>query len=100
MRRLLLVALTIVGVLTGLVCNAHARGRGGGGGRVSGGGFGGERPNKSQSFDGKYQLAGTTLVLEYSNGGSMVGKVGDLGERFSFTMVGGPQDDPGLVFSK
>jgi tetratricopeptide (TPR) repeat protein len=57
--------------------------------------------NKTQSFDGKYELAGTTLVLDYSNGGTMVGKVRADGEnRFSFKMVGGPPNDPGLTFSK
>jgi tetratricopeptide (TPR) repeat protein len=56
---------------------------------------------KTQSFDGKYELAGTTLVLEYSNGGTMVGRVdADRQDRFSFKMVGGPANDPGLVFSK
>jgi tetratricopeptide (TPR) repeat protein len=59
------------------------------------------RPNKSQAFDGKYELAGTTLVLEYSNGGSMVGRVNAEGtDKFSFKMVGGPPNDPGLTFSK
>ncbi len=56
---------------------------------------------KTQSFDGKYELAGTALVLEYSNGGTMVGRVDAEGkDRFSFKMVGGPANDPGLVFSK
>ena len=56
---------------------------------------------KTQSFDGKYELAGTALVLEYSNGGTMVGRVeADGKDRFSFKMVGGPANDPGLVFSK
>ncbi len=60
-----------------------------------------ERPNKSQSFEGKYQLAGTTLVLEYSGGGTMVGKLNSEGEsRFSLKIVGGPQNDPGLTFNK
>jgi tetratricopeptide (TPR) repeat protein len=59
------------------------------------------RPNKAQSFDGKYDLSGTTLVLEYSNGGTMVGRVNAEGQdRFSFKMVGGPPNDPGLIFSK
>jgi tetratricopeptide (TPR) repeat protein len=59
------------------------------------------RPEKTQSFDGKYELAGTTLVLEYSNGGTMVGRVdADGKDRFSFKMVGGPPNDPGLVFSQ
>ena len=59
------------------------------------------RPRKSQWFDGKYKLADTTLVLEYTNGASMVGKVSPEGEnRFSFKMVGGPPKDPGLVFTR
>jgi tetratricopeptide (TPR) repeat protein len=59
------------------------------------------RPDKTQSFDGKYDLAGTTLVLNYDNGGTMVGKVNAEGaDRFSFKMVGGPPNDPGLNFSK
>jgi tetratricopeptide (TPR) repeat protein len=59
------------------------------------------RPNKSQSFDGKYELSGTTLVLEYNNGGTMVGRVNAEGpDRFSFKMVGGPPNDPGLLFNK
>jgi hypothetical protein len=59
------------------------------------------RPDKTQSFDGKYELAGTTLVLEYDNGGTMVGKVNAEGpDRFSFKMVGGPPNDPGLNFTR
>ena len=59
------------------------------------------RGGKSKSFEGTYQLAGATLVMEYSNGGSMVGKVrADGDKRFSFKMVGGPANDPGLEFSK
>jgi tetratricopeptide (TPR) repeat protein len=59
------------------------------------------RPNKSQKFDGKYELSGTTLVLEYTNGGTMVGRINAEGaDKFSFKMVGGPPNDPGLAFSK
>jgi tetratricopeptide (TPR) repeat protein len=59
------------------------------------------RPGKSQSFEGKYELAGTTLVLEYANGGTMVSKIkADGPNRFVFKMIGGPQSDPGLVFNK
>jgi tetratricopeptide (TPR) repeat protein len=59
------------------------------------------RPNKSQAFEGKYELSGTTLVLEYSSGGTMVGRVNAEGtDQFSFKMVGGPPNDPGLTFSK
>jgi len=56
---------------------------------------------KDGTFDGKYELAGTTLVLEYSNRGTIVGRVDAEGkDRFSFKMVGGPPNDPGLNFSK
>jgi hypothetical protein len=59
------------------------------------------RPGKSQSFDGKYQLAGTTLVLEYDNGGTMVSKINADGpNQFLFKMIGSPQSDSGLAFSK
>ncbi|HXY33356.1 MAG TPA: hypothetical protein VEI07_03950, partial [Planctomycetaceae bacterium] len=59
------------------------------------------RPDKTQSFDGKYELAGTTLVLDYDNGGTMVAKVNAEGtDRFSFKMVGGPPNDPGLTFAR
>ena len=59
------------------------------------------RGDKSQTFDGKYRLDGSTLVLEYGNSGAMVGKVSAEGsDRFSFKMIGGPPNDPGLSFSK
>jgi tetratricopeptide (TPR) repeat protein len=59
------------------------------------------RPNKSQKFDGKYELSGTTLVLNYDNGGTMVARLNAEGkDRFSFKMVGGPSRDPGLTFEE
>jgi tetratricopeptide (TPR) repeat protein len=55
----------------------------------------------AQTFDGKFELAGNTLVLDYDNGGTMVAKVGSQGpERFTFQMVGGPPNDPGLTFAR
>ena len=58
-------------------------------------------PESRRTFDGKYQLAGTTLVLDYGSGESMVGKVNAEGpDRFTFKMIGGPPNDPGLKFSK
>jgi tetratricopeptide (TPR) repeat protein len=59
------------------------------------------RGDKSQTFDGQYELTGTALVLDYSNGGTMVGRVDAQGnDRFSFKMVGGPPNDPGLNFEQ
>jgi hypothetical protein len=59
------------------------------------------RPNKTRSFDGKHKLAGATLVLEYDNGGTMVGKVtAESPNRFLFKMIGVAKRDPGLVFEQ
>jgi tetratricopeptide (TPR) repeat protein len=59
------------------------------------------RQDKSQTFEGQYELTGTALVLEYSNGGTMVARVNSEGtDRFAFKMVGGQPNDPGLTFTK
>jgi uncharacterized protein (TIGR03066 family) len=59
------------------------------------------RGDKSQTFDGQYDLTGKALVLEYSNGGTMVARVNAEGtDRFTFKMVGGPPNDPGLAFQQ
>lgn len=55
---------------------------------------------KSQEFGGNYQLAGSTLVLEYDNGNTMVGKVAAAQNGFHFRIVGGPPSDPGLAFQE
>jgi tetratricopeptide (TPR) repeat protein len=57
--------------------------------------------SNTQAFGGKFELAGNTLVLEYDNGGTMVAKVGSPEpDRFTFQMVGGPANDPGLAFAR
>jgi hypothetical protein len=59
------------------------------------------RGDKSQTFDGQYELTGTALVLDYSNGGTMVGRLNAEGpDRFTFKMVGGSTNDPGLAFQQ
>jgi tetratricopeptide (TPR) repeat protein len=59
------------------------------------------RGDKSKTFDGQYELTGTALVLEYSNGGTMVARVSADGtDRFTFKMVGGSPNDPGLPFQQ
>jgi tetratricopeptide (TPR) repeat protein len=59
------------------------------------------RRDKSQTFDGQYELTGTALVLDYSNGGTMVGRLKSEGaDRFTFKMVGGPSNDAGLAFQQ
>jgi tetratricopeptide (TPR) repeat protein len=58
-----------------------------------------DHSQKAKAFDGKYDLAGVTIVLKYSNGGTMVAKINaEAEDRFSFKMVGGPANDPGLAF--
>lgn len=57
--------------------------------------------DNTQTYGGKFELAGNTLVLEYDNGGTMVAKVGVSGPNgFTFQMVGGPPNDPGLAFAR
>ena len=59
------------------------------------------RHDKSQTFDGQYELTGTALVLEYGNGGTMVARVNSEGtNQFTFKMVGGPPNDSGLTFQQ
>jgi tetratricopeptide (TPR) repeat protein len=59
------------------------------------------RGDKTQSFDGQYEVTGTALVLDYSNGGTMVGRLNSEGpDRFTFKMVGGPANDLGLAFQQ
>jgi hypothetical protein len=56
---------------------------------------------KTQAFEGKFDLAGNTLVLDYDNGGTMVAKLAAKGpDRVAFQMVGGPPNDPGLIFAR
>lgn len=55
----------------------------------------------AKQFDGKYELAGDTLVLNYNTGGAMVAKIAQLpGNKLKFQMIGGPPNDPGLTFAK
>jgi tetratricopeptide (TPR) repeat protein len=54
-----------------------------------------------KEFEGTYQLAGDTLVLEYDNGGTMVAKVSSpSANQLAFKVLGGPPNDPGLSFTK
>ncbi len=55
----------------------------------------------AQSFGGTYSVDGNVLALERKDGGSLIAEV-TLGgaSKFNFKMVGAPDDDPGLDFSK
>ena len=55
---------------------------------------------KPSEFSGKYQLAGSTLVLEKDQGAPMVGKVAGKGSGFHFQLLSGPANDSGLTFGK
>jgi hypothetical protein len=60
-----------------------------------------DKEAKPKQFGGKYELVGSTLVLEYDNGGTMVVKVSEpAAGELKFRMVGGPASDPGLSFRK
>ena len=54
-----------------------------------------------QEFGGTYTVEGNVLALERKDGGSLIaGVVLDGDRKFSFKLLGGPQEDPGLVFIK
>jgi len=57
--------------------------------------------DKTSTLEGKYTLTNDLLVLEPTSGPPMIGHITDAGPNgFHFKMVGAPQDDPGLQFSK
>jgi hypothetical protein len=57
--------------------------------------------SNAQTFAGKFELTSDTIVLDYDNGGTMVAKVAMPSPgTFTFRMVGGPPNDPGLTFAR
>ena len=59
------------------------------------------KPAKKTSLGGNFTLEGQVLILERSSGGALMGKVKTISENeFSFRVIGGPVNDPGLVFKK
>jgi len=57
--------------------------------------------DKSSSMQGKYSVSNDLLILEPDSGPPMIGRVADAGSGgFRFRMVGTPEEDPGLQFSK
>lgn len=60
-----------------------------------------EKSGKKDAFEGTFTLEGPLLVLERASGGALMGRVMAVSEKeFAFKVVGGPADDPGLVFRK
>ena len=56
---------------------------------------------KSEEFGGTYQIEGNVLGLQRKEGGALVaGLVLDGSNKFNFKLLGSPQEDPGLNFSK
>lgn len=54
-----------------------------------------------QEFDGTYKVEANVLALERQDGGSLVaGVLPDGEQKFNFKLLGAPQEDPGLNFSK
>ena len=60
-----------------------------------------EKSGKKDAFDGTFTLEGPLLVLERASGGALMGRVKAVSEKeFAFKVVGGPAEDPGLVFQR
>src|SRR5262249_30002542 len=56
---------------------------------------------KKNSFGGTFTLQDNVMMLERSTGGAMTGRVVALADdKFSFKMIGGGDQDPGLTFVK
>ena len=60
-----------------------------------------EQGERHDEFTGTYTTEGSLLVLQRKDGGAMVGHVTPDGDgKFSFKLLGSPQDDPGLAFNR
>jgi hypothetical protein len=57
--------------------------------------------DNDDEFRGKFALAQDVLVLATPDGSQMVGRVNMLNDdEFTFRLIGGDEDDPGLVFER
>lgn len=56
------------------------------------------REGKSVKHTGNYELEGDTLILDFADGGGMMGRVTETDDGFKFKMLNSPEDDPGLTF--
>jgi hypothetical protein len=55
----------------------------------------------AQSFDGTYSVEGNVVALERKGGGSLVAAITDNdSSHFNFKIVGAPNEDPGLNFTR
>ena len=54
-----------------------------------------------QEFGGTYTVEDNVLALERKDGGSLIAGLVPNGEqKFNFKLLGAPQEDPGLTFTK
>jgi len=59
------------------------------------------KDGKDNSFGGKYEVNQDMLVMENTQGQTMLARVTDQGDnKFKFEVAGGPPNDPGLMFAK
>jgi hypothetical protein len=49
---------------------------------------------------GIFDVDQNTLAVQPDSGGTMLAEVDLTGDRLKFKMIGGPENDPGLEFSK
>ena len=60
-----------------------------------------QKDQKPQAFGGTYSVEGNVLALERKDGGSLIAEVTPGGDaKFNFKLLGAPQEDPGLDFSR
>ncbi len=60
-----------------------------------------QKDQAAQAFGGNYSVEGNVLALERKDGGSLIAEVTPGGEaKFNFKLLGAPQEDPGLDFSR
>lgn len=60
-----------------------------------------EQGERHDEFEGTYTTEGSLLVLQRKDGGAMVGHVAPDGDgKFTFKLLGAPEDDPGLAFNR
>lgn len=60
-----------------------------------------QKGQAAQAFGGTYSVEGNVLALERKDGGSLIAEVTLGGQsKFNFKLLGAPDDDPGLAFSR
>lgn len=59
-----------------------------------------KKDGPAKTFDGKYTLGGSTLVLEASSDNLLIGRITPEKTGFRLMLMGGPPNDPGLAFEK